>query len=279
MQLKIQFFHERWFQILVVGIVLFFVFEQVLISSGNNGYVLPVIWLGAFTVPAAYVAYFCGQERQLDRAIHRTSPMISVLDCFLIGGALGVIVAGLIEVATLRTLSIPSLFSVGLIEESAKLVVPVLLFWRWRYRSEADGLLFGVATGMGFAALETMGYGIQALVVSHGSLDAANQTLLVRGLLSPFGHATWTGLVCSALWRERARTGKLLNGTVVGMFVLAIVLHASWDIVGGFGHLWAALVGFVVVASISVALLVREIRGTRRSGLSGGPLSMPDLPV
>lgn len=271
-QLRLQFLRERWFQILALGIISFFVLEQILISTGNNAYVLPVIVLGAFTVPAAYVAYFYGQERQLDRKVHRTSPMISVLDCFLVGGALGAIVAGVIEAATLRTFSVPSLFSVGLIEESGKLIVPVALFLRWRYRSEADGLLFGVATGMGLAALKTMGYGVQALILSHGSIDAANQTLLIRGILSPFGHATWTGLVCSSLWRERARTGRLLSWTVAGMFVLAIVLHASWDIVSGFQHLSAVLPGFAVIVGVSITLLVREISGFRNRFPAARPI-------
>jgi len=50
------------------------------------------------------------------------------------------------------------------------LAFPIAMFVNWRYRHEADGLLFGVAVGMGFAALETMGYALVSFVQSGGDL-------------------------------------------------------------------------------------------------------------
>ncbi|HEY0695286.1 MAG TPA: PrsW family intramembrane metalloprotease [Kribbella sp.] len=109
---------------------------------------------------------------------------------------LGALVVPLTKLGTLPMI-------VGLIEEAAKLVVPVILvvFARHRYRSVASGIVIGIAVGTGFAVLETMGYAFVALIQSGGNVGAAEETLLIRGLLSPAGHAAWTGLACWGLWR------------------------------------------------------------------------------
>ena len=46
---------------------------------------------------------------------------------------------------------------VGLIEEAAKLIVPLLVLIFSSTRRSRDGVIIGVASGMGFATLETMG--------------------------------------------------------------------------------------------------------------------------
>jgi len=119
---------------------------------------------------------------------------------------------------------------------------------------------------MGFAALETMGYGLVALIKSQGDVVALEEVLLVRGLFSPASHAAWTGFVCSVLWRERVRKGhKVLNLAVIGAFITAVVLHALWDIVSSLGgtaaaQLIIALFGNIAVAAISLTLLFRRLR-------------------
>lgn len=89
-----------------------------------------------------------------------------------------------------------ALLGVGLIEESAKLIFPLIFYFAGRYRSEASGILFGVASAMGFAALETMGYAFVTLLQSKGRLGALDEVLLVRGLMSPAGHAAWCAPSC-----------------------------------------------------------------------------------
>lgn len=260
-----RFLGQRWFQILGVGALLFFGSEQALKITGNPNFVPTVILLGAFVVPAAFIAYFSTQEIALDRAAHTAVPFSLLFSCFLIGGVIGTVLAGIIEYATLTHFSIPTLFGVAAVEEAAKLIFPIALFIRGRYRSEADGLLFGVTAGMGFAALETMGYGLVALVNSQGDITALEETLLIRGLLSPVGHAAWTGLVCAVLWRQRERTGKSFSLAVLGVFILAVVLHAGWDIGSGFNQVYIAYIGYGVIGAISLTLLILRLRDARRS--------------
>ena len=260
-----RFLGQRWFQIFGIGVVLFFGTEQALKFTGNPNFVPTVILLGAFVVPAAFIAYFPTQEMALDRAAHTAVPFSLLVTCFLIGGVVGTVLAGSIESATLTTLNIPTLFGVSVIEEAAKLIFPVALFLRGRYRSEADGLLFGVTAGMGFAALETMGYGLVALVNSQGDVTTLEEVLLIRGLLSPVGHAAWTGLVCAVLWRQRERTGKSFSLAVPGVFILVVVLHAAWDIGSGFDQVYITYIGYAVVGAISLTLLILRLRDARRS--------------
>ena len=137
--LKIRLFQRRWFQILVAGLLLFVGTEQTLRITGNPNFFHTVILLGAFIVPVAFVAYI------YERVPARDVPLSCILICFLGGGTVGLITAGVLEFQTLQGLGILGMFGVGLIEEGSKLILPVVQYVRGKYRSEADGLLFGVA--------------------------------------------------------------------------------------------------------------------------------------
>ncbi len=253
-------FMRPWLQILVIGVLLFAGTQQVLSITGNPNVFPTVVLLGSFVVPTAFIAYFYEHVR------HHEISMPVLTACFIVGGVIGLIAAGFLEYGTLTSLSIPTLFGVGFIEESVKLIFPVAMYIGWRYRHEADGLLFGIAAGMGFAALETMGYALVSFIQSQGDTGVLYQVLIVRGFLSPAGHAAWTGFVCAVLWRERERRGHVvINGKVIGAFLLAIILHALWDIVNVIGgatslHFIWVILGNIAVAAVSLTLVIRRYR-------------------
>jgi RsiW-degrading membrane proteinase PrsW (M82 family) len=264
-------FNRRWFQILISGVVLFFIAEQMLRSSGNTNFLPAVILLGALVVPVSFVTYFYGQERLLDKNIHGGTPLKTAALNFSVGGLIGVIVAAILEYGTLSQLNASGLLFVALIEEAAKMIFPLVVYIRARlhYRTEIDGLLFGTAAGMGFAALETMGYGIVALIQSKGSFGSLEEVLLLRGLLSPVGHGAWTGLICAALWHKREQTGKAFNASIIGVYFLAVMLHFLWDVTSLINLPIITILGYVVIGAISLTLLVRRMREARLS--SQGP--------
>jgi protease PrsW len=261
---------RRWFQIFVSGVILLYFVERTLGVTGNPNYVPSVILLGAFLVPVTFVTYL--YERLPDWDV----PLPAIAACFLWGGVLGTVVAGTLEYDVLRSLGFVPKLLIGLIEESAKLVVPLVFYLLGRYRSEAAGIVLGVATAAGFAGLETMGYGFVSLLQSKGNLGILDEILLVRGLTSPAGHMSWTGLVCAVLWRERINVGHAtLNRHVVGAFVTAVILHALWDTFASVRS--ATFVEFLdvellslLVALISLGLLIRRVREARRAGGGGG---------
>jgi RsiW-degrading membrane proteinase PrsW (M82 family) len=209
------------------------------------------------------VTYFSSEAALFDRVTHGGVSTAAVLTCFLIGGALGLSISGIVEVQKFEALPAQGLVVAALIEEVSKLIAPVILFVLWRRRSEADGMLFGVAAGMGFAALETMGYGLTAYLDSQGDTGTMTGIVMLRGLLSPVGHAAWTGIVCASLWHEREQTGRTWSWKAAGIFVVAVVLHSVWNI-GSFARPVVGIPACVIVAGVSLALLVSRIRQARK---------------
>lgn len=239
---------HRWFQIFASGFVLLCLVERGLVYTRDLAFLPSVILLGSFLVPITFVAYL--YERLPDRDV----PLPPLAVCFVWGGVLGTLSAGILEYHALVTLSFPSLLGASVIEETAKLVFPVTYYFLGRYRSEADGIIFGVSAAMGFAAFETTGYALVTYVQSRQDLAALNEVLLVRGVASPAGHAAWTGLVCAVLFRERLRVGRpVLNWQLVGAFTAAVLLHALLNFFNRLGG--SPAVDFLsVVLSFGVAL-------------------------
>jgi len=262
----VQVLRQRWMQILLVGLVLFTATDMTLRFTGDPIYIPTLMMLESFLVPVVFVAYFYRQEDLLERKANGVNILPSLLSCALFGGLIGTIAAGLLEYTTLSGNSPFSAIWVGPIEESAKMIVPVAIFIleRRRFRSELDGLLFGVASGMSFAALETMGYGLVALAASQGDLTTLRETILVRGLLSPAGHAAWTGLIAATLWRERERTGSPFTWVAVAFFVLAAALHSLWDYASSASSVVVVVVSYVLIGGTSLSLLVWRFRQARR---------------
>ena len=240
-----------WVAVLVLGVVAYLVVLRTAITTQNVNFIPSLLLLGSAVVPGTVLTFAATGGRRLVAS----SGLIALVA--VVGGIIGTVAAGTLEYDALHRLgALPMLF-VGLIEESAKLVVPLLVLLLGRYRGAAAGVVLGVASGMGFATLETMGYGFTALLKT-GTLSALDSTLLLRALLSPAGHVAWTGMTAAALFAVATTT---LRGRAVLRFVLtfvgAVLLHAAWD---GSNN----LVVHVLVAMVSVAGLLVVIHRTRR---------------
>jgi RsiW-degrading membrane proteinase PrsW (M82 family) len=260
---------HRWFQIFVGGLILLCLVEGTLVATQSLNYVPSVLLLGAFLVPVAFLTYL------YERLPKWEVPLPPLAVCFVWGGVLGTVVAGTLEYDLLRNLGVFALPGVGLIEEGAKLIFPLIFYVLGRYRSEGAGILLGVSTAMGFAALETMGYGFTTLLQSGGNMGMLDEVLLARGLTSPAGHAAWTGLVCAVLWRERTKAGRaVLNTKVIGAFATAVVLHALWDAFNLLrGTTFVELLSLelllsLLVAVVSLTLLIRRVREASKEPLA-----------
>jgi RsiW-degrading membrane proteinase PrsW (M82 family) len=267
-----------WLPVLVVGAVLYELVRLTLTDTGDPLFVPTLILLGAAVIPVAFVAFISG--RDLSFGVGGGVVGLTAL----LGGVVGVLVAGSLEYATARSAGSLSPFAIGLIEEFAKLLVPtaVLLVYLLsrRNRHPADGLLLGVACGAGFAVLETMGYALVALVESSGNLSLVNGLLLDRGLLSPAAHMAWTGLATAALWRaatEHWRLRTVVHFVVV--YLLVSALHAGWDSTGsGWAHAGLAVVSLGLLVWTAYRLATTDSRRHDRRG-AGEPRAIGSLPV
>lgn len=235
-----------WLKILVSGLLLFYLLERALVATGNPNFVPSLLMVGTFTIPLAFCALLYTRARQPD------VPWVTLGLCVIWGGVLGTVVAGRLEYDTVRQLGgLPTLF-IGVIEELAKLIVPIFFLFRKPHHNEYDGIIIGAASGAGFAALESMGYGLVALLLSHGNVTATVQLLLFRSILAPAAHIAWTGLLAGALWHAKNHPGPGRFRLFIYTFIGVVLLHALWDRVG-------FLLGYILLGAISLIWFVRRV--------------------
>jgi protease PrsW len=250
---------------LLALLVLSIVVERI---TENTRFLPSILALGAFAVPVAFVGFVRSQVPAADVSLG------TIVGCFVGGGILGTAVASILEWETLRDMGTVPVLLVGAIEEPAKLIVPVAFYLVARHVLTADGLLLGVASGMGFAAFETMGYALTALLEAD-QVGSAERLLFQRSAAAPFGHPTWTGIICTVLWYERRRLGRAaVTPAVVAAFVVAVLLHAGWD--GSVdAPVWQTLVGAVSVGLLGLCILVAR----REPGVSEASEERQRAPV
>lgn len=124
--------------------------------------------------------------------------------------------------------------------ELVKPIPALLLRRRPQFAFELDGLVFGVAAGLGFALAET--------IVQFGPLFAALDVrtdpgewifpLATIGIMSPVLHGSTTGIVAGVLWRSGRprRHGLALAGLVAAIAShVAFVIGSQYAVAAGLG--------------------------------------------
>lgn len=252
-----------WFRILILGFVIYVSTIIAFASTGNPNLFPTIALVGNFLFPVSFVAFF--YERRNRFNISMTSTALS----FILGGILGTAAAAILEPYFIQRLSFSSSFIVGIIEESTKLIGVLLIAKRGRHTSGLDGVILGAAAGMGFAAFESTGYVFTDFLQSGGNLSEAVALTLLRGIVSPVGHGTWTAILSSALFSESGLYGYNINRKVVGAFLTVIILHGLWDgipfvlntVVPSF-H--SVLIGQLTVGVFGLIILYRRWQAARK---------------
>ncbi|GGH46537.1 PrsW family intramembrane metalloprotease [Microbacterium album] len=156
-----------------------------------------------------------------------------------------------------------------IVEEVFKGLGLLLIFWMGRraFDGPVDGVVYGAMVGAGFAFTENIQY--FAIAVIEGGAAQLGFTFVLRGILSPFCHAMFTGLTGFALGlaaRRGLATGPSLAYWLVGL-VGAVLLHALWNgagyvvsggIVGWLGYYVVLQVPIFALFVFGVVLLRRE---------------------
>lgn len=139
------------------------------------------------------------------------------------------------------------------IEEPAKLLGVVWLLGIPALRFRMDGVIFGAAAGMGFAAIETLLYALARVE----TVESLVGVLWFRALLSPFTHGTWTAIVCATIWREHGAPLRKSAPRIAAALAVAVALHSLWDWSGlplPFNFVWMATVGVASIATLRAIL-------------------------
>jgi CRP-like cAMP-binding protein len=209
----------RYWKLLVAGALLFAASSVAALRFDAPLAIFAVLVLGAFLTPVVYVVYLVESD------VLATRPR-SVVATFVLAALLGIPVASILEAFVFHFdgNTLGGAIGIAATEELLKLLGVAWLLGRSSARFRMDGVVFGAAAGMGFAAFETLLFGASNL----DRLDALLKTVGLRSLLAPLGHGTWTAIVCATIWSERNR-GRLVGPGVLGAFALATGLHALWD--------------------------------------------------
>ena len=245
-----------WLWVLLGGVGAYLLLLRTLLATQNPNFFPSLILLGSIVVPASVLTFAATGGR---RAI-KVDPGMIVFTA-VAGGILGSVAAGTLEYDTLRALGALPMIMVSVIEEASKIIVPAAVFMINRRLRWPAAVVLGIASGAGFATLETMGYGFTALL--NGGLAALDDTLLLRALLAPAGHVAWTGLSMGAIGRIRGASHHARAILVaIGVFVAVVILHAVWDASSSsFIRIGVALMSFG-------ALMLTILRARRVEGRS-----------
>lgn len=246
-----------WLWVLLSGVVLYWLVLFVTVATANVLLFPTLLLVGALIVPLTVLT-------RANRSPHGIPGGVVPLQLLglvsLLSGVVGVLLASGLEFTLVNPHGAWPMLAVALIEESVKLIVPVVVLAAGLARRPGSGVVVGVASGAGFAVLETMGYAFAALLRT-GSLGAVDQTLLLRGVFAPACHIAWTGIAAAMMWRAvrlGGRAGDVVLAVAAGAWV--VLLHAFWDsIASGPAH-----VGMAVVSLVLLWVAMRlELRGSR----------------
>jgi RsiW-degrading membrane proteinase PrsW (M82 family) len=214
--------------------------------------------LVAFALAAVPVPLWVALSLWLDRFEEEPSRLL--VKAFAWGAIVSVFVAGMVngivEEATGSELA-SAVVSAPLIEELMKGLALLLLFWQQRdeFDNVTDGLVYAAMVGLGFAMTENVQYYGQAL----GDGTAA-ETVILRGLMSPFAHPLFTAMTGIGLGaaRESRSTAVRVGAPLLGL-ASAVALHAAWNLSASVG-LFLPVYGLLMMPAFAVVLW-----GARRS--------------
>ncbi len=181
-------------------------------------YIIPLLWLDRYDPEPGWLLALAFAWGGLVAII------ISFFINSFIGWAIGVGVSPLAGQLVSLVVSAP------VFEEGSKGigVVLILLCFRKYFDDILDGIVFASVVALGFATVENILYYGREYI--KGGIAALPFIFLIRGILSPFAHASFTsmtGIGCG-IARESYNTFVRLAMPILG-YILAVTLHATWN--------------------------------------------------
>jgi len=215
----------RLWKLLLAGALVTWLIAAVVTEITDDTVLVPtVIFVGSFMVPVTMAAFALSRRREGYLTTEE------VVLGFLLAGTLGVVATALLETYLLPSAN-GTFIAVGWIEEVGKGAVLLLVAHQVHHREPRDGMVLGAVVGAGFAAFESAGYAMQALLEKPDAISVVSvlEIEAFRAVLAPFGHITWTALIGGALFAS-SRGGRfhLTHGLVLTI-VGVVTLHALWD--------------------------------------------------
>ncbi len=180
-----------------------------------------VTFLSTLIFPVSYITFLLQKD-------HTRISLLAIGTGFLLGGFIGILTTAIIEPIFIKNMNIESLFLIGFIEELIKLGAVLLLFTQTRYHRRNQGILLGTSVGMGFAILENMGYIFLAFLQTL-SFNLTLAVAIVRGILGPLQHGTWSGILSGFLFSQSSKKHFHFNFKVLVAYIIVSLLHGTWN--------------------------------------------------
>lgn len=226
---------------------------------------LAVVILAAVVPSLIYLVWIRNSERyNRERWMH-------VLSVYLFGMIISVIAAVLLESLAISVFyASGSIFSQGFwsyepydptleIVVLAVVIAPLVEEWtkgwgvvtvRNKLREPEDGLIYGAAAGLGFAAMENIFYNSSALL---GGFDVFLTTAVVRAISSTLLHASASAVLGYGISRKYLYGARGIRVSSLPYYLAAVVLHGLFNAFAVAGEVWDhETIPFIGLISASV---------------------------
>jgi RsiW-degrading membrane proteinase PrsW (M82 family) len=245
--------------LVVSGVLALIVLAVMLVSGGPIGFGLSAL-LAVAPLPVLLAAVL-----SLDRL--EPEPKLSLAFAFAWGAGVAIVLGIALtfvgqELFTRAGYGSAVVDNVGtvllapVIEEALKGSALLLLL---RRRREIDGLTDGIVyasmAGLGFAAVENVGYYL--LAFGEDGAGGAVQLFVMRGLIDPLGHPIYTSMIgVGVAYALTRRTPARIAAIPLG-YLAAVFLHALWNGAATTGSLaWLGTAYLVIMAALIILIVV-----------------------
>jgi RsiW-degrading membrane proteinase PrsW (M82 family) len=202
------------------------------------GLITAAILVAIFLVPILYLIYL------YEAQVYRDEPAI-VIGFTIGGGAVIGLIVTLVERALYNPfpgvgnplhnagMDVATLLFLGLlvpvVQEVLKPLPAVFMTNRSEFPETVDGLVFGVAAGLGFSVAESLVAFSSALtsLPAHMTPGSWIFDLTTLAVFQPLLQGSATGMIVAAIWRFRL--GRLA-GREVGGIVMAVIAHVAFSL-------------------------------------------------
>jgi len=160
-----------------------------------------------------------------------------------------------------------AVISAPIVEESAKALILVIFFF-WK-KDEFDGIVDGIVyagmAGLGFAMTENILYYGRAIQKGPEMLTAV---FILRGMAAPFSHPLFTSMTGIGLgWSRQSRSSFVKFGMPILGFMLAILMHATWNGSAALGDGFGFFIAYFMVMGPAFVVILMVIHfSLRREG-------------
>jgi RsiW-degrading membrane proteinase PrsW (M82 family) len=235
------------------------------IALGAFGLIVAATLTAAALVPVLYVVYL------YEAQVYREEPLRAIGLSAVAGAVIGAVVlivasrvipaSSPLQLAGATGAIIGGAVLLPIIEELLKPLPVMLLRTRASFNETVDGLAFGVAAGLGFAAVETI-YNYSRVIGDlnfHSSAGSWLIPLLSVAITKPVMQASCTGALTASLWRrgKRDRTRLIyLAGAPVAILAHVAFTYLTW-LFADHGASQAVVLAWQVAVDAALLVFIR----------------------